>query len=265
MNFFRQVKDSFTNFSSYQNVSAQKAGKTFKYFFLLFTLIFIIQGTRFTYKFNAGTAEFVASVKDQIPEFTLANGKLKVEGQQPLLVEGTNSTALIIDTTGKTDESVLDKYNEGVFVSQDKVVNKQDFQRKEISFADMKQITLDKQKLMGYLPLIKWLLVIIGIFAYVFGSAWALITSFILALIGLIINSTMKGKLELGNSWNMAVYALTLPWLLEMLVNLILPTAPYLWAVKWGLAIFLLYKGIEATVKPAPNGEPPTPPNDVVI
>ncbi|MCL4441490.1 MAG: DUF1189 domain-containing protein [Firmicutes bacterium] len=265
MGFFRQIKDSFTNFSSYRDVAGQKTGKTIKYFFILFTIIFIVWLIQFAYTFNNGTAEFVSTIKEKIPEFRLANGQLNVDAPQPLLVDGGNGSVLIIDTTGQTDESVLDKYNEGVFISRDKLINKQNIEKKEISFADLKQVTLDKQKLLSFLPLFKWLLVIIAVFAYVFGSAWVVITLVIMGLIGLFINGTMKGGLRFGHTWNIAVYALTLPWLLETFKDLVYPAIPYFWAIKWGLALFLLYKGIEAANKPVVIEEPPLPPNDFVI
>lgn len=265
MGFFRQFKASFSSFDSYSDFAAQRTGKTFKYFFLLFTIIFLVWAIPFAYNFNSGAIDLVNTVKAKIPDFRLADGQLEVDAPQPIVLNGENQTALIIDTTGKTDESVLDKYNEGIFVSRDKIVNKQGTQINKINFADMKQLSLDKQELLGYLPLVKWLFVIIAVFGYVFGAAWILITTVILALIGLFINSTQKGHLQFGQTWNVAVYALTLPWVLDTLKGEIYPQIPFFWVIKWGLAIFIMYKGIEAANKHLTTQEPPLPPSDVVI
>lgn len=257
MNFFRQVKDSFTNFDAYREISEQRGGKTFRYFILLFTLVFLIGGLGFAYNFKAGTAEFATVVREQVPEFNFANGELILEGPQPIVFDGDNNSTLIIDTTGQVDESALNEYSEGVFISKEKLVNKQGPKTTEFNFADFSEISFDKQKLLGYMPMLKWLLPIMAVFGYILKMVWVLVTVVILALIGLIINSARKGKLEFGNTWNMAIYAFTLPWLLEMVKNLVYPAMPIFWVVKWGIAVFILYKGIEAATKPVITDEAP--------
>jgi hypothetical protein len=260
MGFFSQAKASFTDFESYRVIAFQRTGKTIKYLFLLFTLIFIIGGIKFSYDFNANLGDTTASIKDKTPEFSLANGELTVQGQQPMIFTGDNEVALIIDTTGKTDETELDKYSEGAFIAKDRVVTKQNLQTRTIKFADLANVSFDKQKLISYLPLFKWVLPIIGVVAYIFGITWVVITTIFLALIGLIVNSSVKAKLEFGNIWNIGVYAFTLPWLLELLVNLSGLAIPLFWFVKWGLAVFFLYKGIEAANRQIIAYEPPLPP-----
>ncbi len=264
MGFFSQVKDSFTNFEAYRGFATQTGGKTFKYFFLLFTLVFLVGGIRFAYDFNADRDRIVTAVREKLPEFRLENGQLTVQGEQPMVLEGGNNTALVIDTTGRTDESVLNNYTEGVFISRDRLMTKQNFESRIISFADFKQFTLDKPKLISLLPMLKWLLVAAAVFGYIFKMAWVLITTVILSLLGLLMNSARKGRLAFGNIWNVSVYAFTLPWLLELVKNLVYPGLPIFWPVKWGLAMFFLYKGIEAANKTA-DPEEPRPPGDLVI
>ena len=259
MDFFRKVKDSFTRFDVYRDIVTQGLGKTFRYFFLLFTLIFIIQGLQVGVGFNAGLTEFASTVRDKMPEFSLSGGKLAVEGKQPIIYTGDNNSAMFIDTTGQLDESVLDKYNDGVFISQDKILNKQGVRQTEIAFADFPQFSFNKAQLMNFLPMIKWILLVIGVFGYFFGAAWILINTVILGLLGLVINSTNKNHLlTFSQTWRMAIYAITLPLLLELLVNLIYPALPYFSVIKWVLAVFLMFKAIVAVVKYA-GMEPPPP------
>lgn len=257
MSFFRQVKDSFTNFEEYREIAGQKRGRTFKYFIILYTLVFIIGGLRMAWNFNAGAAQLAETVREEVPEFRLADGVLTVEGPQPIVIDGDNATAMIIDTTGQVDESVLSNYDEGIFVSGTKIVNKQYSGTNEYKFADYKQMSLDKQKLLSYLPMIKWLLPVLAFLMYLVKMVWVLVTTVILALIGLMINSARKGQLDFNNTWNMAVYAFTLPWLLEMIKNLAYPMMPSFWLLKWGIAFFILFKAIEAVTRPAVTDEVP--------
>jgi len=265
LGFFTQVKESFLNYEAYREFAFQKRGKTFKYFFVLFTLVFIIGGIRFIGDFKNGTSDIIATVKEDVPEFRLENGELTVEGQQPIIMGEGDSAVLVIDTTGQTDDSILDRYIDGVFISKEKIVVKENPQLRIIKFSDLKDLTFDKQKLLDLLPMLKWLFVGIAFFAYLFSITWALITTVILALIGLFINSMMKGRLVYNNLWNIAVYAFTFPWLLEMVKNLVYPGLSYFWVIKWSLAGYILYKGIEAANKPVTTGEPPQPPEDMVI
>ena len=267
MGFFRQIKDSFTNFESYREFAFQKKGKTFKYFILLFTLTFLIGGLRFVFDFNAGAAGVRETVEQQVPEFRLENGELFVSGEQPIILGDDGHTVMIIDTTGQTQESALNNYAEGVLVFRDRLITKQNYQQRVILFTEFKEISFDKQDVIGLLPMLKWLLVLIAVFAYVFKSVWVLITVLILALIGMIFNSNDKSGLKFENLLNMAVYAFTLPWLVEMLKNLAYPALPMFWVIKWGLAVYILYRGIKAVAAKPPvlNEEPPDSSGDIVI
>ena len=265
MGFSRQVKDSFTNFESYSEFAIQKRGKTFKYLVLLVTLTFLIGGLRFVFDFKVGAAGVRETVEQQVPEFRLENGELIVSGEQPIILGDDGHTVMIIDTTGQTQESVLNDYSEGVLVLRDRLITKQDYQQKEIMFADFKEISFNKENLIGLLPMLKWLLVLIAVFAYIFKLVWVFITVLILAAIGLILNSSEKSGLKFENLLNMAVYAFTLPWLIEMLKNLIYPALPMFWVIKWGLAVYILYRGIKAAKPPVLNEEPPDSSGDIVL
>jgi len=263
--FFTQLKQSFLDYDSYREFAFQRKTKTFKYFFIIFSLVFLIGGLRFAGELKTGYSNIITTVRYDLPEFSLKNGELTVEGQQPVIMGEGNSAVLVIDTTGKTDESFLDQYVDGVFIFKDKIIIKENPQLRIIKFADLKGLSLDKQKLIELAPMVKWVFVALAFFGYVFGLIWALVTTVILALAGLFINSMMKGRMVYNNLWNMAVYALTFPWLLEMVKNLVYPDLPYFQVVKWSLAIYILYKGIESANRPVVTDEPPRPPEDVVI
>ncbi len=264
MDIFRQVKASFTNFDAYREFAVQRSGTTFKYFILLFTLIFFIGSTRFVYDFSIENSRIADAMRDKIPEFRLDNGHLTVDGQQPVVIEGEKNTVLLIDTTGPVNETVLDKYSEGVFISTDRVIIKQDIQTRIIPFAAFGDVKFSKQDLVNFLPKLKWLPVVFVFFGYWFKMAWVLMTTVILALAGLLVNRGLKNRLRFSNNWNIAVYALTLPWLLEMTVKLVYPAVPLFWPIKWGMAGYFFYKGMEAASTVGID-DPPRPPGRIVI
>lgn len=246
MVFFTQLWDSFNNFKAYTEFAYQKNSKTITYFFILFSFIFIVSGIRSYYDFSQGFSETVNTFKDKIPEFTFSKGELKVEGTQPLIFEGENHTLLAIDTTGKIDETILNQYSEGVFIGKNKLVSKQDMELRTVMFDKFKGFQFDKRKLLKIIPSFKWIFVLFGVFAYFFSVVWVLITTVFLALVGnLMAKRPIKEKLRFTNYWNVAVYALSLPWLLEMFKNLIYPVMPLFTAVKWVIAAFIMYKALD--------------------
>lgn len=247
MEFFSRIKDSFTNFETYNEIAVQRRGKTFKYFFVLFTLLFIIGSLRLAYDFNVGTSAMIEAAGDKIPEFKFADGELQVEGQQPIIIEGENNTVLIIDTTGKTSEAALDKYNEGAFISRHTLVAKQNFETRVIRFSNFKNFSLDKDKLIGLLPMFKWIIVPVGAVLYIFALVWALVTTALLAAVGsFMVKRQIKDKVDFAKLWNISVYALTLPWLLDAAKNLVFPGLPFFFIIKWAAALIILNKAIEA-------------------
>lgn len=250
MGFFRRIKDSFTNFEMYNEIAFQRKGQTLKYFLVLFTLLFILGSLRMVYDFNIWSKAMIGVARDKIPEFEFANGELKVEGQQPIVIEGENNTVLIVDTTGKTSDSELDKYNEGVYISRDMLVAKQNFESRVIRFSNFKNFNLDKNKLIGLLPLLKWMILPIGAVLYIFALVWALITTAILAAIGsFMVKTQIKDKIDFTKLWNISVYALTLPWILDTAKNLLFPNLPFFLIIKWAAALIILNKAIEAVNK----------------
>ncbi len=264
MVFFGRIKDSFTNFEMYSEIAFQKKGQTLKYFFILFTILFIFGSLRVAYDFNVRISTMIETARDKVPEFSFANGVLKVEGQQPVILEGENNTVVIIDTTGKTNESVLGKYSEGVFISSQMVVTKQNFETRIIKFNNFKNFNLDKEKLIRLIPAFKWIIIPVAIVLYIFSTVWALITSVLLAAVGsFMVKSQNKDKVDFSKLWNIAVYSLTLPWILDAAKNLVYPDLPFFFIIKWAVAIIVLSKALEAVNKSITHNN--LPPQDILV
>lgn len=254
MNFLTQIKASFTNFDEYRAFASQKTKTTLKYLTLLFTILFVVGGLPSLPSLNPSKA--VSDAKETIPDFKLADGKLAVYGKQPITI-GDSSQKIIIDTTGKTDDSALNNTTKSVLVTADRIIVKQEMQTQTFELSEFKDTVLTKQSLLDLIPKFMFAgLAFAVIFGYLFGWLSLIITAVALALIGMAINAVKKGKLEFGALWNAAVYALTLPWVIETVKNMIYPELPLFGLVKWGLAIYLIYRGIEAANTPLASDSP---------
>lgn len=246
MGFFRQFLDSFLDFEAYRGIMFQSRWKTLKYFFLVFFIFFLIGGIPFALDLRTGAQEIVLYVEEEVPEFQLANGRLTVQGPQPIVLDGDGSSAILIDTSGQTDMSVTEEYDEGVFIFGDKVIVKENFRNQEFRFSDFEEVTFDKDRLVNLLPIVKWIMVVIFVFSFFMKMTWVLITTVILAAIGLVISGILKKQLYFGSVWSASIYAFTLPLMVDAVQNQVYPALPYFWMVKWVLAIYILYRGISA-------------------
>ncbi len=256
MNFFRQVKDSITDPKFYTTIYNQGFGKTFKYLFLLFLLTFIINGASFSAGFLGGIDRFAAEVQAKVPDFKLANGQLTVSGQQPIMLQNEDTT-VIIDTTGKTSrESLAQKPGDFMLITKDQIVTRQGIKTQEISFAQV-PLSLDKSQMANLIPYFKLFLVIVGIFALVFGIIGTLLWTLILAVGALVISASVKTDLKFSQLYNISAYALTLPVILE-LVKQYVPEIPFFSLIFWGIGLLYVYQAL----KVIKNEQPLNPVDD---
>ena len=58
----------------------------------------------------------------------IKDGQLKIDGKMPIVISNRNNDYYIIDTSGKTDQSVLNSYDRGVLILKDKLIQKIDQQ-----------------------------------------------------------------------------------------------------------------------------------------
>jgi len=80
-----------------------------------------INAIRNVYDFNKGVLMVLNDFKENIPNFVLANGELNVAGQMPIIINDGGPSVIIIDTSGKTAETVLDNYDSATLITEKKI------------------------------------------------------------------------------------------------------------------------------------------------
>ncbi len=254
MRFFLQLKDSVTKPKFYSTIYNQSFTKTFKYLVLFLLITFIINGAIFSYGFLTGVDKFIVSVRTNMPDFVLANGKLQVEGPQPYILEDDNFR-FIIDTTGQTTEASLNnKPTDYILLTENQMVTKQGIRSQAVMFSDI-PFEINKDMLLQKLPYIKFVLIIFGIFAFIFGLIGRLFWPLVLSLGALIIDASLNTKLKYSQLYNISVYALTLPIFIELLKNYIIPRFPFFFLLYLGVGLVYVYlalKGIKGNESTEP-------------
>ena len=238
MNFFLQMRESVIDFKFYRSIKNNKFSRSFVYLLLLFLIVYFISGTRTFIATRIAIDELITNVNANIPEFRLENGEFSFEGKMPYIISSSTNEAFVIDTTGQVDASVLKDVGSGMLITKDKVYLKNSqVESREFNLTELKGVTLTKKDVLDFLPKLSWIVFIFIAFAFIFVLGWKLLNAVILALLGLIANAVLGSRLKFNNLLNISIYALTLPMLIQLAVNLYGYPIPSFWAIYWGVSI----------------------------
>jgi hypothetical protein len=250
MGFFSKLINSITNPKYYKDFLKESTGKAVVYLLLLCLIFGGISAIRNVYDWNKGIITVVNEFNEKVPNFTLENGELNVEGEMPIIFEEKQESVFIVDTSGKTDETVLDKYNSGVFVSKTKFVQKKSsMQKTETSFDGLKTLTFTKAKVEKWIGYAKFVNVVIILFGPMFFFGFKFIAAFIVSLIGLIINAFCKAKVTFGEIYKLSIYALTFSIILKVFFAVIGVHVPQFWILYYGIPLIYLGLGLNLISK----------------
>lgn len=243
MNFFLQIRESVIDFKFYRSIKNNRFSRSFIYLLLLFLIIYFIGGTRMFIATRIGIDELVTNLNANVPEFRLENGEFSFEGKMPYYISSSTNEAFVIDTTGAVDENVLKDVSSGMLITKDKVfLKRSEIETREFNLKELNGVTLTKSDILEFLPKLSWIVFICIAFGFIFVLGWKLLNAVLLALLGLIANAMTRGRLKFNNLMNISIYALTLPMLIQLAVNLYGYPIPYFGFIYWIISI--LYVGL---------------------
>jgi hypothetical protein len=240
------MKESISDFGAYKRFASEPLNKAFGYLVVLvlvFGLPFLVYTAA---KFHAGINQAVDLFKESCPDFTFANGELTVHAVMPIVIDDGGSY-MVVDTTGGTDESVLDDYESGMFVSQTRAVVKRNrYETREIDLSQLKEMTVTKADVEEWLPGLKAFSVFIVVFGLVYMLAAKLLGAVIMGLVCLLFATVQKAGLTYGSSIGVSIYALTLPTLFQTLQHIFLPQFPQPGLVYYAVLVLYLWFAVRA-------------------
>lgn len=247
MNFFIQMRESVIDFKFYRSIKDNKFSRSFVYLMLLFLIIYFINGTRTFISVRTGIDEIAADLSTNIPEFKLENGEFNFEGEMPYYISSSTSEAFVIDTTGKVTDSVLKDVAGGMLITKDKIyLKRSEVETREFSLAGLKGVTITKSDVLEFLPKLSWIIFIFIAFSFVFALGWKLLNAVILAFLGLAANAIFNGRMKFNNLMNISIYALTLPMLIQLAVNLYGYPVPGFGFIYWGISIIYVVLAVRS-------------------
>jgi hypothetical protein len=222
MGFRHKFAYSFFDFSAYKEFLAQGFGKGLLYIFLVTIIFSTITNVNRINQFLSDTTEMQTEFQKYAPKFELKNGLLTVDSTEPIYYK-KDGFVLIVDTAGKTDKSIADTYAEAVYINSNELIIKQSYKTVQaMKFSDVPELDLTNKNVQNLFALSKLFIPLILLFLNPIISFLANLFSglIILAPLSITIGTFMNVKLNYRKACILSFYAMTMPLLLETLLNI---------------------------------------------
>lgn len=237
----------------------QKVWKNIIYIFLLSFITTIPISIATTNLINDEIYEIEKLFSEQIPTFTLTDGKLTSEINEPIIQESLDFTFIFDPTNSKLDPSV--NKNTIVFaILEDKLIFNVPGQADEsIIYSNFENVTITNETVLN------WLESLNDIHAYIFGVVFVI--SFILtsmmkfilvsvfAFFVPLIASSWRKKLSYVQSWNLMASIITIPTVFFCITDSLEIYIPYSTTLQTFIIFILMYIIIRELPEKKPNNE----------
>ena len=240
--FFKKMIISIKNFEKYPELASKKWSIVIAYLIKLLILFTIVISFCSVYKIKGDIGQAISYVKTDLPNFTFQNNTLKMDTDNPIILEYEDKifNLIIIDTNEQLEENInnykqkiLNTQN-GIIILNDKIIIKTTATKNTMVEYSYPTITenyqiqsFNKQDLLKFFTGTNLIMLYIGFFIITF--IYMLIAYFIsiwldillLAVFGYITALFMRLRLRFSAMCKIAIHSLTLPILLNAVVTLI--------------------------------------------
>lgn len=206
---------------AYRQVASARVRRLFGYLALLIVIATVIVSVRAHVSFQKLVVSFKTEKtwERQFPEIQISKGKASSPAQQPFVWEGADFV-FILDTTGTTTD-LSAQYRQGVLVTdREIVVHRQRGLKEErrYSLQGVPDMVINQAALEGMLEaIIRWVGPMVAIVMFLWFWIAKLLQVLLGSLIGLLVNALSGRSLRYAALFNIAVYALTIPWIFDLL------------------------------------------------
>lgn len=261
----KSFKYSILDFKNLFNLKIRGTGATFLYILFLGLFVVGFKSFELSIYINNGIDNFIKTELSKIPEFSLKDGNLKIDGEMPIRIDVSenpnNRSILIIDTTGATFESELENYSSGILITKDYMIVKEN-PYKPITTLKLKDIpfSIQKSDLANYLGYIKYFVIIYAFFGFIFFIIKFIFMTLIIALICKLALNDEKYGFKYGTLFKISIYASTLPLLIKTIltsntISSIFSSFLLTNGIYFGVAIFIVITSGKKHLNDLKNGE----------
>ena len=235
--FFTKLWNSITKIEKYPDMAAEGVPRAITYISKLIVIWAIVLCLGVMYQANQMLKEGTQYLENEFPEFYYSDGVIDVQTETPITISEDDSILgqTIIDTKTE-DEQTINKYikeleqtGRGIVILKDKLILKNgsvagtiNYNNKEI-FEQVGITEFSKQDVINYANSSQIFSLYFSIFLTVFVYAFimylltTLINALFLSVFGCLTTWIAKIRMRFAAVFNMAVYALTLSTILNMI------------------------------------------------
>lgn len=234
--FLKRVITSVRDFDKYSEFAVENINIAIKYLIKLMCIFVLVISMCFVGKIAITANNAVNFIKNNIESISYKDGILTVDDNKNIKIEDDKNIppVVIIDTTQsdeKNKENIdnINNYDMGVLILSDKIILKNTIVNENIEYkySDIAQKyniqEFDKQSLINYIENMNManiyliVLAIIFIYTYVIYFTSTVIDAITLGVLGIIISRLSGLKIKYRALFNISVYSLTLPIILNLI------------------------------------------------
>ncbi len=202
---------SFFSKALYRDVRLEWQGTCFPFLLLLLTVCWIPPMVELHRSFSDFVRNDAPGVLSQVPQISIAYGTVIVDAPQPYFIKDpeTLETLFILDTTG-TYTNLKETEALGLLTASEVIVKKSDVETRTFNVSNIEQLTLNKQKISGWLETARrYAAVTIFPFAVAGSFVFRIVQVLIYALLGMLMASLCKTQLLYLSLVRLSVVAIT--------------------------------------------------------
>ena len=235
MGFFKKVKYSIFNIEKYPEMAVEGLGKAVSYIAKLVVLLAIVLSVWTLYQTYQMINEGTNYLENEFPDFSYSDGMLSVDSEEAIIIENEQFGKIIVDTNTDSEETInqylnqINDYGVGALILKNRVVLKNITMIGEVSYnyqeslSSMNLTEFNKQDVVNYVQNGQintlYFSVFISLFIYSFAMYFinTLWYALIIGIVGYFTIWVLKMKMRFVPIFNMAIYALTLSTILNIL------------------------------------------------
>lgn len=234
--FFKKVWYSIDKIDKYSELSAEGFVRAIKYLAILILIISIISALGTVYRTSISVRNISKYIEDNSPELTYSDGTLKVENDEAIIDENNNEFGKVIIDTNTNEEDKINEYinnvnsdENAIIILKDRLIIKEVGMQQTTSynykslFGELNITEFNKSDLVSYLTssnMLKLyfnLFVVLFIYAFIIYFINTLLNVAVISIFGYLTTIILKLKIKYRAVFNMAVYSITLPTILNII------------------------------------------------
>lgn len=240
MSFWKKLKISVFGLEEYQKLVIQKTSNTIFYIVILMLIFASFLSLAITYKFTNKVINIKKYIEANIETLEFNNGKLLIEEKENSQENKIFEEKIIINTKEEITNEQINEYEEklkgyysGIIILQDKIIVKSNTTEilTTISLSDISNkfnlVKLDKQDLVNFLSennvyyLYVTFYIVMFIYLFIVYLSTVLLDAVLYSVFGYITGLVSNLRIRYKNVYNIAIYSLTLPIILNLVYMII--------------------------------------------